>query len=154
MHVQWERITSVVELSTDGGMLAEELLEDFDQLAVTVLDLSGSSRSSVERLDRFAERAQVRCADVLDELTSGADYYLLPDGTEALGSGRLQRLFGSVSRACLPRGRALVCVPEDDAMVVVMAAERAGLEVTRVGTEHGVKLIEFGTGLLRALPGE
>lgn len=154
VHVQWHRMSTVVELSTDGALLAEELLEDFDQLSVSVLDLNGTARESADRLEKFRDRVTTRNADVLDELQHGADYYLLPDGLEALGAGRLQRLFVSVSRACLPRGRALACVPEEDAMVIVMAAERAGLEVTRMGTESGVKLIEFGTGLLRALPGE
>lgn len=154
VHVPWHRLSSVVDLTSDGGALAGEVLSDHADLAVTVVDLTQQLRPAAERVAAFGERATVVAGDILDPLPEGADYYLLPEGLEQLDAGRLGRLFRSVSQACLPRGRAMACVPVDAALTITMAAERAGLEVTRIGTENGAKLIEFGTGLLRVLPGE
>lgn len=154
VHVQWHRMRNVIEMSTDGGRLVAELLAEHPDLHATVLDLTDDPRTTAGRLDPFGSRAAVRPGGVLDELEHGADYYLLPDGLDALDAGRLQRLLSSVARACLPRGRALACTAEPDAMRCVMAAERAGLEVTRMASQDGTSLIEFGTGMLRALPNE
>lgn len=153
-HVPWHRIRTVVDITTDGGRLVEPILRDHSDITVLVVDLTGNPRDARDRLVEHTERVEVRPGDVLDELRPGADYYLLPYGLEALGSGRLRRLMQSVSRACLPSGRAMACVPVEDAAAVIASAESAGLEITRIGDESGVKLIEFGSGMLRALPDE
>lgn len=154
VHVPWHRLASVVDLTTDAGALAREVLSDHGDLEMTVVDLTQQVRPADELLADFGDRVDVVAGDILDPLPAGADYYLLPEGLEQLDPGRLTRLFRSVSQACLPRGRAMVCVPVESAWAITMTAERAGLEITRIGTESGAKLIEFGTGLLRVLPGE
>lgn len=154
VYVPWHRINTVVDITTDSGRLLEPILADHSEITAQVLDLTGNVPAAREHLIEHIERVEVRPGDVLGELPVGADYYLLPDGLEALGAGRLRRLMRSVSRACLPSGRAMACVPVECVAAVVRTAESAGLEVTRMGNEQGVTLIEFGSGMLRALPGE
>lgn len=154
VHVPWHRISTVVDITVDAGRLLDPILTDYPEITALVVDLTGNVPMARERLIEHTDRVEVRSGDVLDDVPAGADYYLLPDGVEALGAGRLRRLMRSVSRACLPRGRAMVCVPVESAADVVRTAESAGLEVTRTGQELGMQLIEFGAGMLRALPGQ
>lgn len=152
-HVPWHRVRTVVDMSDDAGRLLAEVMEDCPGTAV-MIDLTGRQRELPARLAPFRDRASVREGDVLDELPPGADYYLLPDHLDQLDSGRLGRLMRAVAQACLPSGRAIACVPADGAADVIGCAERAGLEVTRLGGDSAASLIEFGSGPLRALPNE
>lgn len=154
LHVPWHRIRTVVDITADSGRLLEPVLVDHSEITALVVDLTGNVLQARERLAEHAERVEIRPGDVLDDFPVGADYYLLPDGVEALGAGRLRRLMRSVSRGCLPSGRAVACVPVEAAGAVIRSAESAGLEVTRMSNEQGMTLIEFGAGMLRALPGE
>lgn len=152
-HVPWHRVRSVVDVTEDGGRLLAEVMEDFDGDA-TLIDLAGNPQRLAGLVAEFDGRVRVQAGDVLTELPAGADYYLLPAGLEDLDAGRLGRLMRAVSRACLPSGRAIACVPTGSADTVIRSAERAGLEITRRGGDDTAALIEFGSGPLRALPGE
>lgn len=153
-HVPWHRVRTVVDVTHDGGRLMAEILTDFVDTSALVIDLNGNLREVREQVGGLHDRVKIKASDVLADLPLGADYYLLPDHLEDLDVGRLSRLLQSVSRACLPSGRALACVPEGSAATVIQLAERAGLEVTRLGGSAEVSLIEFGSGPLRVLPTE
>lgn len=154
LHVPWHRIHTVVDITADSGSLLSEVLAEHAELHACLMDLTGNVGASRDRLMPYEARVEVQTGDLLGELPQGADYYLLPAGIEDLDTGRLMRLMRSVSAACLPSGRTIACLPTSASARLVRTAERAGLEITRRGGEGSVTLVEFGTGLLRALPEE
>lgn len=154
LHVPWHRVGTVVDITDDSGRLLANVLEDYETTTAVVVDLTGDVRQARARLAEFGARVDVRVGGVLDPLPTGADYYLLPDGIEDLDAGRLRRLMRSVAKACLPNGRAIACLPTADVARLALAADRAGMEVTRQSGEDTVSLIEFGSGFLKVLPSE
>lgn len=154
LHVPWQRVGTVVDITDDSGLLLSQVLDDFVTTTAVVIDLTGNVREARNRLAEFSARVDVRTGGILDPLPTGADYYLLPDGIEDLDAGRLRRLMQSVSKACLPNGRAIACLPSSDVARLAGAADRAGMEVTRQSGDGDVSLIEFGSGFLKALPSE